>query len=372
MAQNRNIRKVKSCLLFVLSDLQTGGAQKAILTTLRFLNQEKFEVHLAIIRSGGPLTRAIPLNVGVHDLKVRRVRYSPPALLRLCWSIKPDYIISTLGHLNLTILLMRPFLPQKTKLIIREANTPSERLRHTRYPLFYRLLYQILYPRADLIFANSHAMKIDLVKTIGIPASKIVVTGNPVDIKKIREEALMGGNPYNQEGYQLVAVGRLTYQKGFDLLLQAVSYCLTKRQDWHLTLVGDGPEKEALEKLINRLILTKHVTMAGQQNNPYPFIANAHLLISSSRWEGLPNVVLESLACGTRVVAFDCPGGTREIIEDGKDGWLVAPGDWKAMGERINWVLGNHNRNLLNGKESLLPKRYTWETVVSVYESHFR
>lgn len=364
--------KSKFCLLFILSDLEMGGAQKVILTIMRFLNRERFEVHLAIIRSGGALDDEIPSNVVVHDLRIRRVRYSPPLILKLCWSIKPDYIISTLGHLNLTLLLMRSFLPRKVKLIIREANTPSMRLQYTQNPFLYRMLYKILYPRAHLIFSNSHAMKADMIQNMGIPASKIVVTGNPVDIVKIREKSLVNRDPYARKGYQLVAVGRLTYQKGFDLLLKAVRHCLLKRSDWHLTIVGEGPERKSLEKIIHRLGLGRQVTLAGQQHNPYPFIANAHLLISSSRWEGLPNVVLESLACGTKVIAFDCPGGTREIIQDGENGWLIPSGDWKAMGEKIDWILGNLPQDTAGEKESFLPERYGCEAVVKIYESCFQ
>jgi glycosyltransferase involved in cell wall biosynthesis len=107
------------------------------------------------------------------------------------------------------------------------------------------------------------------------------------------------------------------------------------------------------------------VTFEGYQENPYPFMAQADLLVSSSRWEGLPNVVLEALACGTPVVAFDCPGGTREIIRDEENGWLVPSEDWASLGEKIAELMIEKK---YEGRRDLLPSPFLCENVVRAYE----
>ena len=353
--------------LFILADLEAGGAQGVILTVIRRLSRQNFEPHLGIIKKNGPRAKEIPDNVHIHDLKVRRVRYALPNIIRLCRTLRPDTVVSTLGHLNLSLLAGRFFLPQHTRLIVREANTPSIRVQYTRYPMLYRFLYQRLYPLADRVICNSKYMQRDLVESFPLPAEKTIVIPNPVDRERIDQFLLHGHNPYQSGKYHLVSVGRLNYQKGFDLLLKAFDKSLKKVPDLHLTIVGEGSEAESLKRLADDLGIAGSITFAGHQGNPYPFMAYADLFVSSSRWEGSPNAVLESLACGTPVLAFDCPGGTGEIIRQGENGWLVPSEDFEAMAEKIVELMQSNRWQSLQ-TSSLLPEEYGCQNVVKKWE----
>jgi glycosyltransferase involved in cell wall biosynthesis len=359
--------QMKLSVLFILSDLETGGAQRVILRLLTHLAGNEFECHMAVIRSQGPLRREIPRDVTVHDLDAKRVRYAPLKILGLCWRLKPSVLVSTLGHLNIALLMLKPLLPRATRLVVREANTPSVRLQHTSAPLLYRLLYRKTYPLADRVVCNSEYMRRDLVERFSLKTRKIQVISNPVNLERIKEESENAGNPYEQKDGNLVAVGRLHYQKGFDLLLRAFEKAWHKDLRLRLTLVGDGLERQRLAKLAERLKVRDRVTFAGHRDNPFPYMHHADLFVSSSRWEGSPNTVLEALACGTPVLAFNCPGGTAEILREGENGWLVQEGDWERLGQKITEVI-DAKQSLKTG---LLPAQYRIERVTAMWEGLF-
>ena len=354
-------------VLFILADLGAGGAQRVILRLLHHLRGDNVEYHLSVIHSQGPLRKEIPGHVPVHDLKAGRVRYAPLKILRLCWRLKPRVVVSTLGHLNVSLLLLKSFLPGGTRVIVREANTPSVRLQHTSAPSLYRFLYRWIYPLADRVICNSEYMRKDLLEWFSIRKAKTQVIPNPVDMVSVGEEIKRGADPYGNGKKNVVSVGRLHYQKGFDLLIRAFERAAQRDFRLHLTLVGDGPERERLKRLTDRVGASERVTFAGHQDNPFPYMHHADLFVSSSRWEGSPNTVLESLACGTPVLAFNCPGGTAEILREGENGWLVQEGDWQGLGWKIAEAI-DAKQNL---KARLLPEQYRIEKVTVQWEGLF-
>jgi glycosyltransferase involved in cell wall biosynthesis len=208
----------------------------------------------------------------------------------------------------------------------------------------------------------------DLLKHFSLSSDKIAILPNPVDVKAIRRAAFGAGSPYQKDKKNVVAVGRLTYQKGFDLLIKSIQRVMESAPDIHLTIVGQGPQNPSLRSLAAKLGVAQSVTFAGQQDNPFPFMTHADLFVLSSRWEGSPNVALESLACGTPVLAFDCPGGIGEVVEHGKNGWLVSSEDWEAMATRMCSVLKNGSWPQMDA-EDLLPERHTCHSVARKYEA---
>jgi glycosyltransferase involved in cell wall biosynthesis len=164
--------------------------------------------------------------------------------------------------------------------------------------------------------------------------------------------------------YKIVSAGTLEHRKGFDLLINVISKIVKKNNKIHLTILGDGPEKENLRKQISSLSLSDNVTLEGYQKNPYIYFSNADLFVLSSRYEGLPNAMLESLACGTPVVAFNCPGGIDEIIVNESQGVLVPENDLQALSMAIEKQINSHKHT----KGSLLPDKFDIKTVVPAYE----
>lgn len=355
-------------VLFLLGDLEMGGAQRVMLTVLRHLDWRRLDPHLAVVRGGGPLEEEIPEGLHIHRLRSGKVRYAFLPLLRLCRSLDPHWVVSTVGHLNLLLLLTKPFLPRHTALIIREANTPSIRLNHTRYPMLYRTAYRMLYPLSDKVICSCNYMRDDLIQHFSISPAKIEIIPNPVDLERLRHGINAGGNPYPDDRTQIVSVGRLNYQKGFDLLIMAFSLSLKKNPNIRLTIVGDGPERAALKELAEDLGISEAVAFAGEVKNPFPYMAHADFLVLSSRWEGSPNTVLESLGCGTPVLAFESPGGTAEIIKEGENGWLVPSLNWKELARRMVWIVEEKGWSRLEGK-SLLPERHLCGNVGRLWEA---
>jgi glycosyltransferase involved in cell wall biosynthesis len=301
--------------------MQGGGAERVILTVVRHLDKDRFAVALAVIDGRDSVFASdLPDTVEVLVLKCTRVRYAVGALIRLIWKRRPDVVFSVLGHLNLVMALIKPLLPRATKLIARETVVVSSTLADNYFSGFWRLAYRLFLPRCDAIVCQSRDMKNDLISDIGLSKDNLVVVQNPVDVERIRElsrasipPAFAGVPPNDASRIQLVAAGRLVWQKGFDLLIEALAILANPR--YHVTIIGQGILRDDLERLAGEFGVASQVNLIGFQNNPYPFFRAANAFVLSSRFEGMPNVILEALACGTGVIALPAPGGINELLE---------------------------------------------------------
>jgi glycosyltransferase involved in cell wall biosynthesis len=172
-----------------------------------------------------------------------------------------------------------------------------------------------MYKRADLIVCQSKAMLEDLRDRFSVPASKMIQIYNPVDIGAIRDKADDADNPFRGEnGTNLIAIGRLSPEKGFDRLIEAFPKLLAIRPEARLWLIGTGAGEAQLVELRDRLGLQERVFFAGFQDNPFAWLKHADLFVLSSHYEGLPNALLEAIALGCPVLTLEHPGGTEEIM----------------------------------------------------------
>jgi glycosyltransferase involved in cell wall biosynthesis len=314
---------VRRRVLFLIPTLTGGGAERVVVTLLQHLDRERFELALAVVDTRDAVFRdQVPADVEFIDLGCRRVRHALPKLIRLLWQRRPDVVLSTLGHLNLALSIVRPLLPGRTRYVARETIVVSHGLAEYRRPQLWAWAYRLFYGRFDRVICQSRDMRDDLVSGFGIDATRTVVIHNPVDLGRIRAAGAADVPlPAPHGPLRAVAAGRLVSQKGFDLLLEALA--TARRRDLHLTILGDGPLHGELAARVQAVGLADRVQLAGFQRSPHPLIAAADLFVLSSRYEGFPNVVLEALACGTPVVATPAPGGVREIL-DGVAGCIVA------------------------------------------------
>lgn len=311
----------KKKMLFIVPSMRGGGAERVISTLLQHLDHEKFELHLALITKEGKFLADIPSHVNLIDLDSKRVRNSIFKIIKTINLVKPDIVFSTLGHLNLLISMLRPVLSKKIVFIGRESNTVSVINQLSKSPKLFDFLYRTFYSRFDHIVAQAEFMKKDLVDNYRINSNKITVINNPIDFKKIYALAdEVSDQLFDDQKINLLAVGRLSHQKGFDTLIDIISQLDDRYQ---LTILGEGPDESTLRSQINELGIGVKVRLLGFNNNPYAYMKQADIFVLSSRFEGFPNVVLEANACGTPVIAFDCPGGTAEIIINGQNGFLA-------------------------------------------------
>jgi glycosyltransferase involved in cell wall biosynthesis len=338
---------MKRKVAVVIPSLRGGGAERVMLNIINHLNRDDFEIRLIVIKKEGPYEKKLPVDLDVVDLNSNRVRYSIHMLIQELNTFRPDVILSTLGHLNLVLLGIRRFLKNKPKIIVREANTPSKSI--TKLPKFKRkvfsYLYKKLYPTADVIIAQCKDMKKDIITSFGTEDNKIIYIYNPIDVKSIIEESTKF-NPYDEGFVNIVSVGRLTYQKGFDVLIKAFKDVISTIPNSKLTILGNGELREELDRLVEKLKLENHVQIIGFKDNPYPYYKYADLYVLSSRWEGFPNTLLEALACGTNVVATDCKSGPREIIGDNEYGTLVEVEAIRALYEAVITEIKKENKSI--------------------------
>lgn len=304
----------KKKVLFLIPSLTGGGAERVFTLLLRHLDRDRFEPQLAVLESGGTYTGDVPADVVIHDLAAPRVRYALPGLIRLIWKTRPDTIVSTLGHLNVAISLFRNLLPPSLRVIVREAIFVSSLLPElSKNRRTWSWLYRHSYKQADLIICLSDSMVEDMADNFGLSREKMVRIYNPVDVAKVNVEASREPNPLTGPGPHIVAAGRLNRQKGFDVLLNAMPKVLAALPGARLSILGEGELKGALEEQARGLQLTASVQLLGFKKNPWVFLKHADVFVLPSRYEGMPNVMLEAMALGTPVVATNCPGAVAEI-----------------------------------------------------------
>jgi glycosyltransferase involved in cell wall biosynthesis len=282
---------------------------------------------------------------------------------------RPDILFSTSGGTKVVVVIAHFLAGSRSRLVLSERNV----LMHGKATFKRRLLTRVkgmLYGRADQVTAVSQGVKDDLVEQLGLPDEKVTVVYNPVVSDKIlalAKESL--DHPwFGDEAPVVLGVGRLVYEKGVDVLIEAVARVMEKRP-LRLVILGHGELKAALQARIDDLGLTDIVSLAGFDKNPFRYMSRCDLFVLSSRHEGLPGVLIQAMACGAAVVSTDCPSGPSEIITPEVDGVLVPVEDVEAIAGQIERLLGNgelRQRFGEKGRESA--KRFGVEVVIERYE----
>lgn len=316
---------------FVLPNLAGGGAEKAVLKTAQALVERGHQADIFLLENRA--TYAVDRRIHVHVLADRLhrgwlgKRWLAFCLGRTLRRLHPDLVVSTL-----------PFADEVTAMSgvprhwCRIANTLSaeiDKLKHRSPSKAERRLkrYQALYGACPLIAVSAGVAR-DLTDRLGL-ASRVTTIANPFDLSAIRVhagEAL----PFAQEREYVLHVGRFSAQKRHDLLLDAWATLPDERD---LILLTEPTP--ALQTMVAERGLSRRVKIVGFQANPYSWMAAASLLVLCSDHEGLPNVLIEALICGTPVISTDCPSGPREILGAVLPTALVPCGDAVALARRM-------------------------------------
>lgn len=365
--------------LFFIPSLEGGGAERVMVEILRYINRESIKPVLVLLYpyENSPYREYIPKGLRVivvqrkSDSSFNKIRQCA-AFLKAVFREKPHIIVSMLTHSN--IMAISAKLLFRKRVIIGEHNTLSEvtKTKEGRRMLWFptTALVKIFYRFADKIIAVSEGVKTDLVEKFNILPGNVDVIHNPIDLKRISELCNNSiEHVFFREGVPvIVSVGRLVPQKGYDILLKAFSNVI-KEMDARLIILGEGPEKEVLLRLAQDLFIIEKVFFAGFQNNPYKFISKADVFVLSSRYEGLPMVLLEAMACDTPVVSTDCKSGPREIVQNNICGLLVHTDDMDALSTAILKLLRDkalRERFSISAKQRV--KNFAIEKITSEYE----
>jgi glycosyltransferase involved in cell wall biosynthesis len=370
-------------ILFFVPTLGGGGAEMHLLRIINHLDPQKFRFSLALSRSGGSYESNLPKYVKLHFLNtgktnssvIRNIRSIAP-LRQLIQDQKPNILCSIMDHANVVAVLAASTLPTRPKVILCVQNPPT--VEHQPYwhitNLLTLSLIPRLYPQADQIIALSQGVAEDLMTLCPHISNQLDVIYNAGwdsrvlsgAEESIHQEDLPANVPL------IVACGRLTDQKGFPYLIDALAQ-VRQVIPVHLWIIGEGKQRGMLEKQIQQLGLNDCVRLLGFQSNPYKYMAAADIFVLSSLYEGFGNVIVEAMACGTPVIATDCPYGPGEIIENGVNGILVPPANVEAIAEAVIRLLTTDSELKLkfseNGKSR--SQQFHAQVIASIYEKMF-
>lgn len=358
--------------LFVPS-LQFGGAERSTVDLANAFAREGLPTYLLVCDSNGAYRERVEPSVALTDLQSGRILHSILPLTQFLRSYRPAVLISALDHANIVSLIATKLacVPTKTVVTLRVAISKAHVDSAGRKNQVSPSLMHLMYPRASAVIAVSKGVADDYATTIGIPRKMVQVIYNPVVTEKtIRAAQAPLSHPWFCPGEPpvILSVGRLTAIKDFPNLLHAFAL-VRRKQRCRLLILGDGELREELEELGRCLELGDDLAMPGFADNPYAYMARAAVYVLSSAVEGLPGALIEAIACGTPVVATDCPSGPREILADGRYGPLVPIRDSTALANAIELVLRHPQDSYMLRERA---KEFSEEHALAQYQALLR
>lgn len=320
-------------LALFIPDLSGGGAERVMLNLAHGFVERGITTDLVLGSASGDYLDKVDERVNIHDLGVSRAITSVWPLVHYLRHNQPDALISALSQSNLAAIVASRLSTTRIPVLVTE-HISFERgreagFRQRMFPLLARRLY-----RHARVAAVSGGAADTLSEVVGIDRDEITVLLNPVLDDSLFERAqeqlaAVPDRPY------ILGMGRLAPQKNFPLLLDAFRRIADQRADLDLVVLGEGPDRAALESKAAELGLVDRVNFPGFQANPFPWLKQAAAFAMSSDWEGLPTVLIEALALDVPVVSTDCPSGPAEILDSGRLGRLVPMGDAAGLAEAL-------------------------------------
>lgn len=312
--------------VIVFAQTAVGGAERMSVTVTKTLNRSVFKViyyFVGPVKNGhAPIESYVPSDLEVNIISTQNPLILILKMFQILAKEKPDAVFASVLNLNNKLLFLRPLF-KKTKFIVRCDNYLYT------YNKRQRKIIDKTYRRADMIIAQTEEMKNELIDEMRISDENIVAFMNPVDTDAIDGMVQEENTPYfGNDKIRYVACGRFAFQKGFDLLIKAFCDVKNIQPSAELFIVGRNDDDceeyyHEVEKLIESKGLKNSVFCVGFKNNPYVYIKYADCFVLSSRWEGLPNVMIESLYLGTPVAAFKCIPVIERIVSEGENGYLA-------------------------------------------------
>ena len=363
-------------VIIVAKHLRIGGAERQSVNLANGLCGKKgVEVCVLTMSKTGALLEELNSKVRVLAEEAASPGFVSRvvSLLRAARRFKPDVIYTRITGSNLATALAGRLCG--AKVVIAEMNNPEARMQDSKHPRWRNILVlQTARTLASRVVANSKRLAEATEQILNLNKKPHVIY-NGIDTEMIERLATESAeHPWIQSKTAplVVSVGRLVKQKDYQTLIDVFAI-LKKTTDARLILVGGGELKEDLEKHIKTLNLENTVSLAGERKNPHPFTKAADVYVSSSKYEGFSNSILEAMVQGKAVVSTDHPFGANEMIEDGKSGLLVPVGDAEKMAEAILQILQNPElAGNLSREAKAKAREFTIEKMVSKYEKLFR
>ena len=338
-------------VLFAIGSLGCGGSERQLLNILERIDRSRFEPHLYLLDRSGEFLSLVPDDVPVtafsDDARTSGF-YIPGRVFRQ----QVSHLTSHLKQRHFDVLYDRTFLmPPVTGPATKATSTPristitadpqrdlANNLNRVIW-LKRRLITKSLRD-ASRVVGVSDGVRKSAISFYGLDAEKTQTIYNGFDLDQIRslaDEACPIELRGDESTFRIACIGRLQREKGVDVLLAALRIAVHERglRQLQLVLAGDGPDAGMLGSLCRESNLDEFVTFAGFQQNPYAILSRCNLLCLPSRYEGMPNALIEALACGLPAIASNCPHGPQEILTSEQFGQLVTSEDEHALAQAI-------------------------------------
>lgn len=343
-------------VFFVLPSLHAGGAERVMSFVSQNLDKTKFEATLLV--AGFAKDSAYDVsNVETLFLNKPRVLTAIPHIIKAIYKHKPDIVVSSIAHTNTAMAMISPFF-RNTKFVGRESTVLGARKEEEKTNKWSPAHYiPNGFEKLDALICQSQDMKEDMLSSFNISEDKLCVINNPISkLPPVKTQT------NTTEVKKFITVGRLTEVKGHLRILEMLSQL---KQPFTYTIIGDGSLKDVIFEKAKTLSLTEYITHIPFTNKVNDYIAEHDVFLQGSYVEGFPNALLESCVVGTPVIAFNIPGGTKEIVENNVNGFLVDDEE-----TYINKLKDNRAWDPEAVRESVY-KKFNQEFIISQYEALF-
>jgi glycosyltransferase involved in cell wall biosynthesis len=356
-------------VVFSIGSMHGGGAERQLVSLLRHIDRTRFEPFLYLVYGSGPLLTEVPDDVPITTFESRNTNRStvfPGAMhrrrvhdmSRFLREVQADvsYDRTFLMTLIAADAAQRVDVPNVSTIV----TDPKYGFRSVagRFQSVKRRRLRRLYARSACVVANSSGAARSAETFYGLVPRSVTTLHNGVDIDRVTRQAEVQINDAwwnttaaGRQTFRIVTAGRLNREKGFHLLVDAVARLQNQQPDvdFRLVITGEGDGRQALETQIAELRLQDTVRLPGFRSEAPAWYKSADLFVLPSFFEGMPNVLLESMACETAVLSTDCPSGPAEILENGRFGALCPTGNVNALTAEIGKFVADGS----------LAKRYT-------------
>jgi glycosyltransferase involved in cell wall biosynthesis len=363
-------------ILIVIHSLGLGGAERATAHLSRLWIAAGHRVTIATISAGGgiygvdPSVRVVALGLaresrGIVDAVLGNLRRMC-AIRALIRDLTPDVTIGMMTSASVLVACAGLGLPSRT-LGAERTYPPCLSLGRP-----WTLLRKYAYGLLDVVIAQTEMASAWL--RTHTYARRFVTIPNAVEWPLSDNEPAISPAAILAPSLKLIlAAGRLEPQKGFIHLIRAFGQLRDVGEDWGLVILGEGPERAALESRVRALGLERRVFLPGPAGNMMDWYKRASLFVLTSLYEGFPNAVLEAMTAGVPVVSFDCDAGPRDMIRHGVDGVLVPVGDETALAKSMGALMNDERlRAEMAGNAIAVRERFSKERVLALWDEAFR
>ncbi len=366
-------KKRKNITLFNFSLI--GGGTEYMLSILfnQLVLKKQHNISLLTCKNHGHYVGRIQDKTKMFSLNKERVIFSIFSLVNFLKKNNSNIIFTSMTHTNIVAILIKIIFLRKLKVIIRESNTISVKANETRglKTIILDYLVKRFYNFADNIIAPTKVIKNDLINNYNVDEKKISIIANPYDFKEIykkSKEAIKDNEKKYFNAPFILSVGRLNPQKNYEFLIEIFQQIIKKRKFKKLKLyiLGEGRDKNKLNKLINNLGLKNNAFLLGFRKNPFKFMKKCKLFILSSKYEGHSNVLVHSQILNNKILASKAYGANKEILRDNGD--IFVNNKPKSIAEQAIKIMRQKKKNNL---KDILIRRFNDEKVVSQFSSLF-